>query len=51
MSARLAPIGPDLVGVRGAACVGDRVGGRVDAERVQALVRARGAKPTAGLLA
>jgi hypothetical protein len=40
--ARLAPIGPDLVGVRGAACVGDRVGGRVDAERVRALVRARG---------
>ena len=39
---RLAPIGPDLVGVRGAACVGDRVGGRVDAERVRALVRARG---------
>jgi hypothetical protein len=39
--ARLAPIGPDLVGVRGAACVGDRVGGRVDAERVRALVRAR----------
>jgi uncharacterized protein (UPF0264 family) len=40
--ARLVPIGPDLVGVRGAACVGDRVGGRVDAERVCALVRARG---------
>ena len=40
--ARLAPIGPDLVGVRGAACVGDRVGGRVDAGRVRALVRARG---------
>src|SRR5262245_47167169 len=38
--ARLAPIGPDLVGVRGAACVGDRVGGSVDAERVRALVRA-----------
>ena len=48
--ARLAPIGPDLVGVRGAACVGDRVGGRVDAERVRALVRARGARPTARLL-
>lgn len=45
--ARLAPIGPDLVGVRGAACVGDRVGGRVDAERVRALVRARGSRPTA----
>ena len=40
--ARLAPIGPDLVGVRGAACVGDRVGGRVDAARVRALVLARG---------
>lgn len=38
---RLAPIGPDLVGVRGAACVGDRVGGHVDAERVRALVQAR----------
>jgi (5-formylfuran-3-yl)methyl phosphate synthase len=45
--ARLAPIGPDLVGVRGAACIGDRVGGRVDAERVRALVRARGAHATA----
>jgi hypothetical protein len=41
--ARLALIGPDLVGLRGAACVGDRVGGRVDAERVRALVQARGA--------
>ena len=41
--ARLAPLGPDLVGVRGAACVGDRVGGRVDADRVRALVRARDA--------
>lgn len=40
---RLGPIGPDLVGVRGAACVGDRVGGRVDAERVRALVRMRDA--------
>jgi uncharacterized protein (UPF0264 family) len=47
--ARLAPIGPDLVGVRGAACVGDRVGGRVDAERVRALVRARDGRPIAGL--
>jgi uncharacterized protein (UPF0264 family) len=45
---RLAPIGPDLVGVRGAACVGDRVGGRVDAARVRALVRARGGRSTAG---
>jgi hypothetical protein len=47
--ARLAPIGPDLVGVRGAACVGDRVSGRVDAARVRALVRARGGRSTAGL--
>jgi uncharacterized protein (UPF0264 family) len=47
--ARLAPIGPDLVGVRGAACVGDRVGGRVNAERVRSLVRARGPRPTVGL--
>jgi (5-formylfuran-3-yl)methyl phosphate synthase len=38
---RLGPIGPDLVGVRGAACVGDRVGGRVDGDRVRALVNAR----------
>jgi (5-formylfuran-3-yl)methyl phosphate synthase len=44
--ARLAPIGPDLVGVRGAACVGDRVGGSVDAERVRALVRASRAVAT-----
>jgi uncharacterized protein (UPF0264 family) len=48
---RLAPIGPDLVGVRAAACVGDRIGGRVDAARVRALVRARGDRPAAGLLA
>jgi uncharacterized protein (UPF0264 family) len=40
---RLARIGPDLVGVRGAVCAGDRVGGRVDADRVRALVRARDA--------
>jgi uncharacterized protein (UPF0264 family) len=33
----LAPIGPDIVGVRGAACVGDRVSGRVSADRVAAL--------------
>ena len=45
--ARLAPIGPDLVGVRGAACVGDRVGGRVDTERVGALVRALDRRSTA----
>lgn len=43
---RLAPLGPDLVGVRGAACVGDRVGGRVDADRVRALVRARSDRPS-----
>jgi uncharacterized protein (UPF0264 family) len=49
--ARLGPIGPDLVGVRGAACVGDRVGGRVDAERVRALVRARGPRPAVDLRA
>jgi len=46
---RLAPIGPDLVGVRGAACVGDRVGGRVDQERVRTLVQARGSRPAASL--
>jgi uncharacterized protein (UPF0264 family) len=46
---RLGPIGPDLVGVRGAACEGDRVGGRVDAARVRALVRARDGGPTARL--
>jgi uncharacterized protein (UPF0264 family) len=49
--ALLAPLGPDLVGVRGAACVGDRVGGRVDADRVRALVRARGGAPVARLRA
>jgi uncharacterized protein (UPF0264 family) len=48
---RLGPIGPDLVGVRGAACVGDRVGGRVDTERVRALVRARGSRRTVDLRA
>jgi uncharacterized protein (UPF0264 family) len=46
---RLARLGPDLVGVRGAACLGDRVGGRVDAERVRALVRARDGRMPAGL--
>jgi (5-formylfuran-3-yl)methyl phosphate synthase len=46
---RLAPLGPDLVGVRGAACVGDRVGGRVDAGRVRALARATGSYPAANL--
>jgi (5-formylfuran-3-yl)methyl phosphate synthase len=34
----LAGIGPDFVGVRGAACTGDRVHGRVTRERVAALV-------------
>lgn len=33
----LAPVGPDIVGVRGAACVGDRVSGRVSSDRVAAL--------------
>jgi uncharacterized protein (UPF0264 family) len=33
----VARVGPDIVGVRGAACVGDRVSGRVSADRVAAL--------------
>lgn len=37
---RLAAIGPDIAGMRGAACVGDRVRGRVSGERVRALARA-----------
>jgi (5-formylfuran-3-yl)methyl phosphate synthase len=37
---RLVPIGPDIVGVRGAACLGDRVRGRVSGDRVRALVLA-----------
>lgn len=36
----LAPIGPDIVGVRGAACAGDRAHGRVRRERVAALALA-----------
>ncbi|MGH7374102.1 MAG: (5-formylfuran-3-yl)methyl phosphate synthase [Candidatus Rokuibacteriota bacterium] len=36
----LAAIGPDIVGVRGAACAGDRAHGRVTRERVTALIRA-----------
>jgi uncharacterized protein (UPF0264 family) len=48
--ARLGPIGPDLVGVRGAACIGDRVRGRVDAARVRALVQARESAIAAGRL-
>jgi (5-formylfuran-3-yl)methyl phosphate synthase len=35
---RLRSIDPDIVGVRGAACVGDRVRGRVSGDRVRALV-------------
>ncbi len=42
---RIAAIGPDLVGVRGAACVGDRVGGRVSEPRVRALAAALVAAP------
>jgi uncharacterized protein (UPF0264 family) len=36
---RIAAIAPDIVGIRGAACVGDRVHGRVSRERVADLVR------------
>jgi uncharacterized protein (UPF0264 family) len=36
---RVASIDPDIVGVRSAACVGDRVHGRVSRERVAALAR------------
>ena len=36
---RVAAIDPDIVGVRSAACVGDRVHGRVSRERVAALAR------------
>lgn len=48
----LAGIGPDIVGVRGAACAGDRVRGRVSRERVAGLIRAlassrRGGAPPA----
>lgn len=43
---RLAPIGPDVIGVRGAACDGDRVHGRVSRQRVAALaVALRGRTP------
>jgi uncharacterized protein (UPF0264 family) len=38
--ARLGPIGPDIAGVRGAACAGDRLRGRVSGARVRALARA-----------
>jgi uncharacterized protein (UPF0264 family) len=36
---RIAAVGPDIVGIRGAACVGDRVRGRVSRDRVADLVR------------
>jgi uncharacterized protein (UPF0264 family) len=36
---RIAALQPDIVGVRGAACAGDRVAGRVSRERVLALAR------------
>jgi hypothetical protein len=39
---RVAAIGPDVVGVRGAACDGDRVTGQVNRTRVEALARALG---------
>jgi uncharacterized protein (UPF0264 family) len=39
----IAQVGPDIVGVRGAACVGDRVSGRVSANRVAELNAALGA--------
>lgn len=35
----IAAVQPDIVGVRGAACAGDRVSGRIDRERVAALAR------------
>lgn len=38
--ARVAALGPDLVGVRGAACDGDRVRGRVERGRVSGLAAA-----------
>lgn len=43
----LAAIGPDIVGVRGAACAGDRAHGRVSRERVAALILAL-ARPGTG---
>ncbi len=39
---RLVPIGPHIIGVRGAACEGDRVHGRVTRQRVGALALALG---------
>ena len=41
---RMAGLGPDLVGVRGAACDGDRVRGRVRGARVAALARGLAAR-------
>lgn len=38
--ARVVTLGPDIAGVRGAACVGDRIRGRVSADRVRALAGA-----------
>jgi (5-formylfuran-3-yl)methyl phosphate synthase len=38
--ARVAGLGPDIAGVRGAACAGDRIRGRVSEDRVRALARA-----------
>jgi hypothetical protein len=38
--AHVVTLGPDIAGVRGAACVGDRIRGRVSGERVRALARA-----------
>lgn len=37
---RIVALAPDIVGIRGAACVGDRVHGRVSGTRVAALARA-----------
>ena len=37
---RIAAVGPDIAGFRGAACSGDRVTGRVSRDRVAALARA-----------
>lgn len=44
---RVAALGPDLVGVRGAACDGDRVRGRVRAVKVAALAAALRSAPAA----
>src|SRR5262249_4106937 len=37
---RCVTIGPDIIGVRGAACTGDRIRGRVSTDRVRALASA-----------